>query len=169
MQTELYLPPDQIVDIIDQVEAETDVLSESGVAHAPDFNQVKAQCDHLWGEIKTAIADVAEKGKDRIQQWMDHLRGLMQSVRQELGDRSSAVFAEIRQRIRLASHRIQSALLDLLPPSVTLGKTNAGLTEVGLEYQLAVGNGIEAGLQWVLQMTAGGTLSVSAQYIVRQP
>lgn len=157
------------MNIVEQVDAELGELNEPGVAHAPDFNHIKQQCDHIWGAIKDAIADVAERGSERIQQWMDHLRDLLQSVRQQLGDRSNAVLAEIRRRIRVASHRIQSALLDLLPPVVTLGSTSAGISEIGIEYQLAVGGGIDAGLQWVLQMTAGGTLSVSAQYVVRRP
>jgi hypothetical protein len=166
MIVELYLPPQRICTVFEQIANINDRDEWAAKAHVPEFSSLKTWRDRLWSEIQLAINDVAENGASRVKHWIKQVQLTIGQMRQELTERAEDVLASVEELLKEACRRIQTALLALLPGTVSIGKEDALLKEVTMQVQLAVDSGLTASLNWALKMTAGGTMSVSAKYAV---
>lgn len=163
MDVQLSAPGETIVEIY----AEYDLRSvdpRRTVAFAPEFSEVRAWFERIWEEVRTALDDVRREGEAKISEWMPRIEAKLAEARRILGEQKDALMKLLLEQLVAAARKVQSALLALLPDSVSVDAGSAPLREVTIQCQLTFSSDVTASITWALKMAAGGSLSVSAKY-----
>jgi hypothetical protein len=163
MDVELRLSGERILEIYSEV-ARHPVDVGAAIAYAPNFSQITTWFERIWDEIQNAMADVYRHGQERIAEWMPQIEKKLGEAKQELGDHSEKLIAMLQKNLLKGACQVHSALLALLPATLTVGTSEAPLTELTVQYQLAIGSDVTASINWALKMSAGATVSVAAKY-----
>ncbi len=163
MRVELRMGSDVILDIFKQSQNDGDA-QWSTEAKAPDFSIVNEWRKRLWETITNAIETVAQEGKGVIKEWLDKIDNQILEVRKELGEQSEIVLSSITEQFLACRQTTWETMLELLPQELNVHEETVTLSEIGLECEIAVGSELMVVLPWILEVTAGGTLVVSAKY-----
>jgi len=163
MDLELQLPGSVLLEIYRSVALQPG--SPAGaMAFAAGFTRVKTWFTTIWDTIRDAMADVYQSGEGRISEWVDRIRDKVEEAKRELGDQADQLVAMLQENLLKSARAAHSALLRLLPMSLTVDSGDASLRELTVQYQLAVGADITISVAAALRMSAGTTVSVAAKY-----
>jgi hypothetical protein len=163
MDIHLSLPGSAVLAIYAELNLSTANPSDA-VAYAPDFSEVRAWFERIWSDVVNAMADFCESGQDKVAEWMPRINAKLDEARRELGERMDRLVALLQENLVKGARHTQSALLALLPMSLTIAAGAAPLRELTVQYQLTVSSDISIGIAFALKMAAGSTVTVAAKY-----
>jgi histidinol dehydrogenase len=163
MHLELQLPGPALLNIYRSV-AKKPVNPDGVAAYAPGFSAVRTWFDAIWDTVQDAIADVYQQGDAKITEWTNRIRDKIALAKQELGDQAEQLVAMLQENLLKAAQNVQTAMISLLPTSLSIRSSDMPLNELTVQYQLTVGADVTAAVAAALRMSAGTTVSVSAKY-----
>jgi hypothetical protein len=108
------------------------------------------------------MADVYNAGEAKIDGWVRQISAKIEVAKKGLAEQVKQLITMLQENLLKAARKVHSALLHLLPMSLSVDLGDAALRE--LTVQLAGGADVSIGIAWALRLSAGTKVSVAAKY-----